>query len=156
MKTAALLAAASFLFATHALAQTPPSTPAPPPPGMNDPGVKAVAPAASKGSGQLDLKAPALPSMQDPGEARDAKNQPPPQVSVRREGDNTIQEYSQSGRVYMIVVTPKSGLVQTYMVDPSGVIHSQPGQPPVKPVMYKLLEWGKSPPAQTESTSGGD
>lgn len=156
MKTTALLAAASFLFASHALAQTPPPTPVPPPPGMNDPGVKAVAPATPKSGDKLDLKAPALPSMQDPGEARDARNQPPPQVSVRREGDNTVQEYSQSGRVYMIVVTPKSGITQTYMVDPSGIVHSQPGQPPVKPVMYKLLEWGKSPPAVTESADGGN
>ena len=32
-----------------------------------------------------------------------------PQVTVRVEGDNTIQEYRMGGRLYMQRVTPKSG-----------------------------------------------
>ena len=46
MKTAALLAVASVLFASSVFAQSSPSTNVPPPPGINDPGVQAVTPAA--------------------------------------------------------------------------------------------------------------
>jgi hypothetical protein len=41
------------------------------------------------------------------------------------------------------------------MVDPQGRLQPQNGAPPVKPVMYKILEWGKSKPAEA-SSSGGD
>ena len=77
-----------------------------------------------------------------------------PDVQVRREGDQTIQEYRQSGRLYMVVVTPKNGVPQTYMVDNQGKLRDQAGQPPVRPVMYKIMEWGKSPPPQKDTSAG--
>ena len=160
MKTAALLAVASVLFAasllaSDAFAQSSPSTNVPPPPGINDPGVKASAPPkpATPASRQLDLKPQALPAMQDDGAARAGRDKSLPQIRVRQEGDNSIQEYSRNGRVYMVVVTPKNGIEQTYMVDPEGRLVDEHGKKPVGPVMYKVLEWGKSKPPAEESTA---
>ena len=159
MKTAALLAAASFLLAAGAMAQSaPPSGSVPPPPGMNDPGVQPVAPAptsAAPASAPVPAHQSAmsrgLPSMQD--HSGGGKHMTLPQVSVHQEGQNEVQEYRRSGMVYMVVVTPKGGIPQTYLVDPDGTRHLQPGQPPVQPVMYKVLEWGKSKPAAAASSA---
>ncbi|HTH68377.1 MAG TPA: DUF2782 domain-containing protein [Rhodanobacter sp.] len=166
MKTAALLVAASVLFTSSVLAQSAPSTNVPPPPGINDPGVQAVEPparpaakpaarhrsvhAAPSSSAQpLNLKPQALPAMHDEGSVQTSRDQPAPEVRIRQEGDNSIQEYSRNGRVYMVVITPKSGITQTYMVDPQGRLVDEHGMKPVGPVMYKVLEWGKSrPPAE--------
>lgn len=161
MKPVALLAALGAFVALPALAQSQSLPPAPPPPGMNDPGVKAVEPPAAKkpakpASGQaINSKAPVLPAMQDSG-PRDARGEPPPQVTVRKQGEETVQEYRRSGMLYMVIVTPKTGIPQTYMVDANGNYHAQSGpQEPVKPVMYKVMEWGKSKPAEAESTGDG-
>ncbi|WP_426687856.1 DUF2782 domain-containing protein [Rhodanobacter ginsengiterrae] len=178
MKTAALLAAASILFtssllATNVLAQSAPSTNVPPPPGINDPGVQAVSPPATKAAKPaaskhaahaasatekpLDLKPQALPAMHDDGVAPRPRDQITPEVRVRQEGDNNIQEYRRNGRVYMVVITPKSGIAQTYMVDPQGRLVDEHGQKPVGPVMYKVLEWGKArPPAESSAPTTED
>jgi hypothetical protein len=162
MKTAALLAAASLLLASSAFAQSSaPTNNVPPPPGMNDPGVQPVAapakvaPATKQNAGSQQ----ALPSMQGAGDAGNAKQMSlPPQVSVHEEQGDEVQEYRRSGMLYMVVVTPKNGIPQTYNVDPDGTRTLVPGQPPVRPVMYKVLEWGKSKPAEADSTeeSQGD
>ena len=152
MKNAVLLVAASVLFASNAFAQSAPNNNVPPPPGINDPGVKAVAPAASasQGGNPMTREPPALPAMQDARSGgRDASL---PQIRVRQEGDNTIQEYSHSGQIYMVVVTPRHGLQQTYMVDPQGRLIDEHGKKPVGPAMYKVLEWGKSKPAAADSS----
>lgn len=175
MKTAVLLVVASALFASNALAQSAPSTNVPPPPGINDPGVKAVEPPAkpaakppartnraarSPSAHPLNLKPqalPAMPAMHDDGRAASARDSSLPEIRVRQEGDNSIQEYSRNGRVYMVVVTPKSGIAQTYMVDPQGRLVDEHGMKPVGPVMYKVLEWGKSrPPAEDSSKAAQD
>ena len=150
MKTVALLAAASLLLAAGAPAQSSPPANVPPPPGLNDPGVKDNAADAAVQA------APSPPSA--PDASRHAKHMSLPEVSQHQEGQNVVQEYRRSGLLYMVVVTPPNGIAQTYMVDPDGTRHMQPGQPPVTPVMYKVLEWGKSKPASAASaaTPAGD
>jgi hypothetical protein len=164
MKTAALLAIASAVFASTLLAspvqaQSAPSTNVPPPPGINDPGVQATTPPATTTQtprpatpkrDPMDLKPQALPAMRD----GDSKLGRPatPEVRVHQEGDNSVQEYSRNGQVYMLVVTPKHGVPQTYMVNPDGRVVDEHGKKPVGPVMYKVLEWGKSKPAAADST----
>ena len=154
MKTAVLLVAASILSASMVFGSSragAQSTTVPPPPGLNDPGVKAVSPpttaaptpAATQAS--PDLHPLTLPAMKS-GDSRMGRPGDVPDVQVRQQGDNTVQEYSRSGRVYMIVVTPKHGIQQTYMVDPQGRVVDEHGKKPIGPVMYKILEWGKSPP----------
>ncbi|WP_109125430.1 DUF2782 domain-containing protein [Dyella sp. C11] len=177
MKPVALLAVLGVAMASSAFAQTSASQfpPAPPPPGMNDPGVKATpvpapAPApkattkssgaSSSKSGQvsadteatLSQPATSTPATSD-AQPRDANGNTPPQVKVVTQGDQTIQEYSRSGQVYMVVVTPKGGIPQTYMVDQKGAWSNQAGEP-VKPVMYKVMSWGNSKSAQDQDNGG--
>ena len=163
MKSAAVLAVASFFFvsglaASNVYAQSPaPATSALPPPSMNDPGVKPLAPppkvpdaTVSKSAGSQNL-----PAMQDAGTAGDGKHMTLPDVSTHQEGENEIEEYRRSGMLYLVVVTPKNGIPQSYTVDPDGTRHMHPGQAPVHPAMYKVLEWGKSKPAEASSSSDG-
>ena len=155
MKTAVLLVAASAMLVSSLLvpaayAQSSGASNVPPPPGIHDPGVKAVAPP--------DLKPRTLPAPSARGVAAD-RDPSLPEVRVRQKGDDSIQEYSRNGRVYMVVVTPKNGIPQTYMVDPEGRLVDEHGQKPARPVMYKVLEWGKSKPAaadSNEATPAGD
>jgi hypothetical protein len=155
MKSAVLLATSSLLFAASAFAQTPP-TKALPPPGINDPGVHATTPAATPAKKPLDLKPHAVPSTQANVVAAPDTSDALPDVAVRKEGDNTIQEYRRNGQLYMVVVTPKTGIPHTYTVDPQGRLVDEHGQKPTRPVMYKVLEWGKSPPATAPDDDGGD
>ena len=165
-----------FVFAALAaaplLAQTtsggkPAFAPAPPPPGIDDPGVKATAPASAH-SAPAPEETPAettpsrypskpIPAPKMPGDSQATAGDrpPPPDVRVRQQGDDTVEEFRQNGRVYMVVVRPKHGIPQTYMVDPQGRLHAQNGAPPVQPVMYKILEWGKSKPAEASSSDDG-
>jgi Protein of unknown function (DUF2782) len=155
MKTAALLAAASLLLASSAFAQSSaPSNNVPPPPGMNDPGVQAVAPPAKvvRKTTQNAGNIPALPSMHEVSNADNGKQMSlPPQVTTHQEDGDQVQEYRHNGMLYMVVVTPKKGIPQTYTVDPDGTRRLTPGEAPVQPVMYKVLEWGKSKPAEADS-----
>ena len=89
--TAALLAAAAFSAAAQ-------SGPRPLPPGS------------------VPLADPPPP----PPLADDAKSQAPePQVTVRHEGDDEIQEYRINGKLYMQRVTPKHGMAYV-LVDQKG------------------------------------
>ena len=166
MKTAMLLvvvtvaSAAMFASAAHAQAYTPGQ--APPPPGMNDPGVHATAPPASSvaapaATTKPNLQPLTLPAMKS-GDSRMGRPDSEPTVEVRQQGDNTVQEYSRNGHVYMVVVTPKHGLQQTYMVDPQGRLVDEHGQRRATPALYKVLEWGKpaapaAEPGDTGSTA---
>lgn len=173
MKHAASLYALALLAASPAFAQSssassapPQFAPAPPPPGMNDPGVDPrKAPPAAAASTALPAVSPAelqpshlpgkpipMPKMPGAPAGKDANGDAPPDVAVHQEGDNTIQEYRQNGKVYMVVVTPKVGPQQIYNVDPDGRVLNQNGQPPIKPVMYKIMQWGGSKPASASSS----
>ncbi|UGB37775.1 DUF2782 domain-containing protein [Frateuria soli] len=150
--SAALVLLPAFLAAPAFAQSTPPPVNVPPPPGMNDPGVKATPPAAPAQS------VPATPaqsgtSLQPRKPAPIRSGEPMPEVSVHRQGENTVQEYRRNGQLYMVVVTPPNGITQTYMVDPSGRLVDEHGQKPTRPVMYKILEWGKSRPATPASAS---
>lgn len=159
MKIVALLVAAGFGLALVPMAsvaaqQVSPPGPALPPPGLHDPGVDAAAPQAAITAG--DPMAPpsvSLPSMHDDGRASAADGKSPPEVTVHQRGEDNVQEYWRAGQIYMVVVTPKNGIPYTYMLDPQGRWVDEHGQKPVRPVMYKILEWGKSKPA-TASSSG--
>lgn len=165
MRIAAPLVAASLLSAAMLLtlnvyAQSATSVSAPPPPGINDPGVKAVsppadstAPTAAATAGNPDLHPLTLPAMKS-GDSRMGRPNDVPDVQVRQQGDNSVQEYSRGGHVYMVVVTPKHGIQQTYMVDPQGRWVDDHGQKPIGPAMYKILEWGKSTPPAAEPGDG--
>lgn len=129
--------------------------PVPPPPGLNDPGVKpapartAPAPAAGRLRGVPDL--PAL-GADGHAKGRNGLNQPPPTVDVREVQGDKVEEYRINGRLYMIHVIPKHGIPQTYMANPEGQLMRHAGQPPVKPVYYTIYQWGGS----KNKDDGGD
>lgn len=117
------LALAALLLGAPALAADPPPLP---PPDIDAPGV---------------APAPATPGLRDDIVPHD---EPAPEVRIRSQDGDVIQEYSRGGRVYMITVIPESGVKQTYRdIDGDGRLDLEPGQPPVKPVYYTIYEWGK-------------
>ena len=128
------VALCTFLLAAPlaALAAAPPvQAPAPPPPGMNDPGVK---PADTVPADKTTLSGDA---------SKDANGNAAPQVTVRRQGEDTVEEYRQEGRITMIRITPKNGVAQTFMSSPDGKLVRDAKQGPVDPVYFTVYEWGK-------------
>ena len=104
---------------------------APPPPAMDAPGVKTAPPIEAESS---------VPTA--PKNTLSANGNEPPQVSVRNEGDDTIEEYRQAGKVTMIRVTRKGGIPQTFIdTDGDGKLEGNPKDGPVSPVYYTLYDW---------------
>lgn len=147
--------------ATVAWAQEPPPpAEAPPPPGMDEAGPTDVTAtpatgAADEGPGEKVLPRERAP---DPGPAAEQKpivsgeplpekvrpsDESAPAVTIRTEGEVTIEEYRRSGALYMVVVTPKSGVRYTYLdTDGNGRLEGDVGSlENVAPVYYTLYEW---------------
>jgi hypothetical protein len=142
----ALALAGSAVARQHAPAS---SMPALPPPGLHDAGVDAHVPVPPATVTAHPL--PALPGMRDEG-PRDARGEPPPQVTVRTQGTDTVEEYRVGGKLTMIRIVPEHGVAQTYMVGDDSKLHRAPGEPPVKPVYYTIYEWGKPAAPANAST----
>ena len=65
-----------------------------------------------------------------------------PEVTIRTEGDKTIQEYRQNGFLYAIKVTPKGG--KPYFLvraDGSEGNYIRPDQPDMLIPSWKIFEW---------------
>lgn len=166
MKTAVLLAAASTLsfamLTPNVHAQAYPASSALPPPGIHDPGVSTAertatpaSQAVTAGQAKPNLQPLTLPAMKN-GDSHLGRDPSVPDVRIHQEGDNSVQEYSRNGRVFMVVVTPRHGLQQTYMVDPQGRLLDEHGQKIATPATYKLLEWGKPRKPAAESAAPAD
>jgi hypothetical protein len=127
---------------------------APPPPGIDDPGVKSAAPleaqeAAPAPAGAEDPLAP-LPKpdtrlVRDKAartNAATSERVAASEVTTRRQGTDTVEEYRQNGRVWMIRIVPQNGPVQTFMdTTGNGRLTRDPQEGPVSPVYYTLYEW---------------
>jgi hypothetical protein len=150
----------TFAFADPPDLKGPPvKAEAPPPPGINDPGVTtAEPPAAQQGAAQaaaaadnnaVDPLAP-LPKpdtriVRDKS-ARDAsansQRVAASEVSTRKQGSDTVQEYRQNGHVWMIRIVPQYGPTQTFMdTTGTGRLTRDPQEGPVSPVYFSLYEW---------------
>lgn len=142
MKTSVIaVASAALLLAGAVQSQTRPAQELPPP-SINDPG---VAPAATAPP-PAELGHDALPGGVVP------HTESPPDVIIRRQGEDIVQEYSHGGRVYMIKVIPARGVTQTYRdINNDGRLDLQPGQAPVAPVYYTIYKWDKPRPKQDTS-----
>ncbi len=154
----AALALATALAAAPALAadKKPTAANVPPPPGLNDPGVStpqaappagaAAAPAASADDDPL-----APPPKPDARLVRDkasrdasanAQRIAGSQVTTRKQGTDTVEEYRDRGHVWMIKIVPQNGPTQTFMDnDGSGRLARDPNAGPISPVYYTLYEW---------------
>lgn len=150
-----------LLACTGALAQVPPQPVEPPPPpsldeaGPVDATTVDSAAAASEGPGEKVLPRERPPEV-DPakeqkpitsGEPLPEKVRPSdesaPAVTIRTEGAVTIEEYRRGGEIYMVVVTPESGVRYTYLdTDGDGRLEGDVGDlENVAPVYYTLYEW---------------
>lgn len=135
--------------------QRKPKADAPPPPGMNDP---ASAPATPVAPADADTSAPAkaedpLAPLPKPDArlvrdkaSRDAEAAQEriasSDVTRRKQGDDTVEEYRQHGRLWMVKIIPIHGPIQTFFTnDGSGRLVRDPNEGPVSPVYYSLYEW---------------
>jgi hypothetical protein len=125
-----------------------------PPPGINDPGEKPR---------QVPLPSTGIPPSIAPAARPKNGNGDSTNVSTSTNANgDTIEEYKHNGSVYMVRVTPKHGVTQTYKVNsPNGSLVHDPQQGPVSPVYYDIYKWGgpkKKKPASgapaEASTSG--
>lgn len=66
-----------------------------------------------------------------------------PEISIRTEGDTTVEEYRRDGRVYMMRVKPGIGPAY-YLIDPRGdgnfLRHDGP-LPPTAPAQWRIYEF---------------
>lgn len=154
MKTTRLLFAFTLFSGVGlAVAQNGPAD-LPPPPGMNDPGAAAT-PAATAANapnvapvndGPLQpLDKPDTRLVRDKA-SRDASANSQriaaSQVTKRKQGDDTVEEYRQNGHIWMVKITPQNGPAQTFMdPDGGGSLMRDPNQGPVSPVYYTLYSW---------------
>lgn len=147
----ALFLAAGLVMQTgHA---APPPDDIPPPPGLDEPGVTTAAeappPAESADAATADDPLAPLPRP-DSRLVRDRASRGMPdahrvaasEVTTRQVGEDTVEEFRDAGRLWMIRITPARGPAQIYMdTDGSGRLAHDPRDGPVAPVYYTLYEW---------------
>lgn len=145
-----LAACAALLVASALWAQSAPPPPgsALPPPGINDPGAKPQS-VPLPSTGIPPSEAPAARQQQGHGDSTN--------ITTRTDANgDTIEEYRRGGAVYMVRVTPKHGVTQTYKVDsPNGSLTHDPKLGPVAPVYYDLYKWGGKAKPPASASSGG-
>jgi len=76
-----------------------------------------AAAAHAQGTAPAALEPLPEPPPPPPGLSEDATDEP--EVTIRQQGEDTYEEYRVNGQLYMIRVTPRSG-VPYYLVDPVG------------------------------------
>lgn len=67
-----------------------------------------------------------------------------PQVTIRKRGEETVEEYRIAGKLYMMKVTPAGGGPSYYMIDErgDGQFSRRDGPAPgVKPPMWVIHSW---------------
>lgn len=154
---AAVLLAASLVAPALALAaKRPPPADVPPPPSIDDPGVRSQAPATSDAPAEAastSLSDDPLAPLPKPDSrlvrdkasrdrAATAERVAASEMTSRRQGDDTIEEYRQNGRVWMIKIRQPNGPTQTFYADDgSGRLVRDPKEGPVSPVYFTLYEW---------------
>ncbi|MGA8276688.1 MAG: DUF2782 domain-containing protein [Rhodanobacteraceae bacterium] len=130
-----------------------------PPPAIDDPGVQANAPALPPASpppqtatdtGTDALAPPAKPdtrpvrdkASRNPSGTDTARRVAASDVTVRKQGEDRVEEYRQAGHVWMIRIVPPNGPVQTFFDRTgNGRLTRDPNEGPISPVYYTLYEW---------------
>ena len=132
----------------------------PPPPGIDDAGAdegpvtleeavpgagEKVLPAAREGAADDDGLQPRTDATAGLPEKVRAPGDDGTAVTIRTEGDTTIEEYRRAGAIYMIRVQPAQGVAYTYLdTDGDGRLEGDPDdaiEGPARPVYYTLYEW---------------
>lgn len=151
MKSVHLLGLVLVAFGGAVFAQGKPAAdPLPPvqaPPAMNDPGVKTTAPADAPAPQQAKPAAKAPEQSTLPPEVQAAANVAElPVVTVRQNGNETVEEYRKKGKLLFVRVLEKHGPTKFYVDNPAVIppnLMQQLSGPSgnVQPVYYKLAEW---------------
>ena len=170
--TRILLFITTLLFSTAMFAQEsgdaakPAFPPAQPPPDMDAlgtaPALAVPAPVNSVKAGHAAPSAKTSPAMNVPNEASapqraqattDKSSDGPvaggmpelPVVTVRKEGNDTVEEYRRNGKVFMVRIMPQDGPAHYYL-DRTGngrldrdPLDTNPG--PISPVYFKIYDW---------------
>jgi hypothetical protein len=157
-----LLAALSLSLSTTpaaAPAEPPPAAAeVPPPPDVDDPGQRSVEESevglseAVPEAGEKVLPhepkpdEPIVPAAHRPATLPEKVNTPDeivPAVTIRRDGEVTVEEYRrEDGLIYMVRFVHDSGVSYTYMDnDGDGRLEGDPKDGPIQPVYYTLYEW---------------
>lgn len=155
MKTIGVLGMVLMSVGSMAFAQSKPAAdPLPavqPPPSINDQGVQAQPPANTSPV----QAAPAKPAAK--AKAKDESTLPPevqaaaevaelPVVTVRQNGNETVEEYRKKGKLMFVRVLQKEGPTRFYVDNPAVIppnLMKQLSGPSgvVQPVYYKLADW---------------
>lgn len=156
MKTLAWVGALALLLAlpaahaqqvlARAASAPPPPGSALPPPSMNDPGEQPQS-VPLPNTGIPPSMAPAAREAEGHGDSTNVTSR------TDANGDK-IEEFRRSGSVYMVRITPKFGVPQTFHVDStSGSLVRNPDEGPVSPVYYTIFKWGKGGEPVSGSTA---
>ncbi|HJU26127.1 MAG TPA: DUF2782 domain-containing protein [Rhodanobacteraceae bacterium] len=115
-----------------------------PPPGINDPGVK---------QSSIPLPSTSVRPSVAPAAEQDANGDAAPTVSVHTQSNgDRVEEYRRGATLYMIRITPKNGVTQTFMVNGgTGKLIRDPRMGPVDPVYYTIYKWGTPPKPASSS-----
>jgi hypothetical protein len=132
----------SEVLATAQSAPPPPRSGLPPP-DINDRGVQSI-----------PLPSSSIPPSEAPS-LRAANGEQAPTVAVKTEANgDTVEEYRHGATLYMVRITPRNGVPQTFMVNGgTGQLIRDPRMGPVDPVYYTLYKWG-APPKPADSDGG--
>jgi hypothetical protein len=141
-----VLAAALSWIPACVLAASPPGS-APPPPGIDEKGVE---PSSVAPDSEADSVKPTMP---DTRPVRDKASRMKDRtaaeieastdsVTKRQEGDDTVEEYREKGKIRMVRIIPKKGPAQTYYDrNGDGRLDRNPLDGPVSPVYFTIYEW---------------
>jgi hypothetical protein len=141
--------------------KAPPKADAPPPPGLNDPGVASPAASAAQDTAApaaadaTDAAADPLAPLPKPDtrivrskvdrdpNATVAQRMAASEHATRQQNGDTVDEYRQNGKVWMIHIVPKGGGPDETFMDTTGTgrLTRDPRQGPVSPVYFSLYDW---------------
>lgn len=125
-------------------ASAPPPASALPPPDLH---------AGGATTQSLPLPSTAIPPSRAPA-ARAHDTLPPDVATSTNANGDTIQTYSRNGHIYMVTVTPRHGVTQTYREDNlDGRLTHDPRLGPVAPVYYTIYPWGGAAKAKQPAAS---
>ena len=146
-----------------ALAQSPKTTTRvepPPPPSLEDKGIYAKPDpandnvAAAEAAAQANQGTTSVTQAPDKPDTRLVRDKPARQeaavkeriaaseLTVRQEGKDTVEEYRENGKVWMIRIVPPNGPNRIFMDNTgTGRLSRDPKLGPIDPVYYTVYEW---------------
>jgi len=148
----------SLVFGAPPDSTAPPKADAPPPPGLNDPGVASPKAATQGATAPATIDAadaaadPLAPLPKPDTRIVRSKADRDPTVAqrmatsehlTRQQDGDTVDEYRQNGKVWMIHIVPRGGGPDETFMDTTGTgrLTRDPRQGPVSPVYFSLYGW---------------